>query len=92
MNADQAQVLALRALGWLAQDEDLMGRFLGLAGTDIDTLRAQADQPETLGAVLDFLLSDEAAVRAFCTDQGYPPTAALQARAALPGGQEMNWT
>ena len=61
-----AETLALQALGWLAADEDRLGRFLGLSGLDAGTLRATADSRDTLRAVMDFLLSDEAFLLDFC--------------------------
>jgi hypothetical protein len=55
-------------------------------------VRARAADPEFLGFVLDFLLSDEAALVAFAEEAGIAPDRPLRARAALPGGELPNWT
>ena len=92
MTPEQAEVVALTALGWIAGQEDLLGAFLGAAGTDLATLGAQATDPLTQGAVLDFLLADDALVRAFCAAQDLRPEVPMAARRALPGGDEVHWT
>ncbi len=92
MTEDQAQVLALQALGWMGGQEEILSGFLGASGMDIDTLKQNAAQSETLLAILDYLLSEDAWVRDFCQQTGLAPEAPLMARAALPGGAEMHWT
>jgi hypothetical protein len=55
-------------------------------------MRARAGDPEFLGFVLDFLLSDEAALLDFARETEIPPDRPLRARAALPGGALPHWT
>ena len=55
-------------------------------------MAAAARNPEFLGAVLDFLLMDDAWVIAFCDAEGHPYTAPMMARAVLPGGAATHWT
>jgi hypothetical protein len=78
-------VTALRALAWVVSDQDRATRFLALTGCDADTLRRRAGEPDVLGAVLDFLLEDEAALLAFADDCDLPAQAVALSRAALPG-------
>jgi Protein of unknown function (DUF3572) len=92
MRQEAAQLLALQALGWLAAEDEVFPLFLGATGADIADLRARASDPDFLGAVLDFLLTDDAWVVAFCDAQGHPYTAPQLARAVLPGGAAMHWT
>ena len=89
---ETAETLALRALGWLAANDDLLPVFLGATGADESSLRAQAAQPEFLASVLDFLMMDDAWVMAFCDASALPYEHPMMARAALPGGMQMNWT
>ncbi len=89
---EQAELLALQALGWIAGQEELAGNFLGATGAGADDLRERASDPEFLGFVLDFLLGDEEALLAFCESSGTAPDRPLRARAALPGGDLPNWT
>lgn len=92
MRADEAETVALGALGWIAGDDDRLARFLAATGTDPRSLADRATEPEMLAAVLDFVLSDEASVLGFCAAAGLPPESPQRARAALPGGGEMHWT
>jgi hypothetical protein len=89
---EAAETLALKALGWLAGQEDLLGTFLGASGLSRDEIALRAAEPEFLGALLDFLLMDDAWVKQFCDAEGLGYDAPMQARRALPGGEEINWT
>jgi hypothetical protein len=92
MQQDSAETIALQALGWLAANEELLPVFLGATGASEADLRARATEPEFLGSVLDFLMMDDAWVVAFCEGQGLPFDRPMMARAALPGGSQVNWT
>jgi hypothetical protein len=92
MARPQAEALAVQALVWMAGDADLIGRFLAMTGAGPADLRARAGEPEFLGFVLDFLLSDEAALIAFAAAEQIRPDLPMRARAALPGGAVPNWT
>ena len=85
-------VVALKALGWLAAQDDLLPVFLSATGASPGDLRRQAGQPAFLGAVLDFILQDDAAVIGFCTAEGLAYTVPMEARQALPGGGAVHWT
>lgn len=89
---ESAQTVALQALGWLAAQDEAFDAFLGASGLGPSDLRDRAAEPEMMGAVLDFLLSDEALLVAFCAEVGLPPETPMQARAALPGGDVPFWT
>lgn len=89
---DAAETLALQALGWLAVHDDLLPVFLGSSGASEEDLRERAGDPQFLAAVLDFLMIDDAWVMAFCDDQNLPYERIMFARAALPGGDQVNWT
>lgn len=80
-----AEVTALRALAWVVTDHDRAMRFLDLTGCDPETLRQRAGEVDVLGAVLDFLLDDEAALRAFADEADLPAQSVALARFALPG-------
>lgn len=92
MRQDAAETLALQALGWLAAHDDLFPVFLGATGASATDIAARAGEAEFLGAVLDFLLMDDAWITQFCDAAGIAYTLPLQARAALPGGGEAHWT
>lgn len=92
ISLEKAEVLALRALAWLADDSDLCGIFLGAGGLEARDLRARAGDPELLASVLDFLLMEDRWVIAFCDAAGYGYDDLRAARAALPGGEQVHWT
>jgi hypothetical protein len=92
VQTDSAQIIALQALAWIVSDDDRLAALMANSGIDPGGLRAHADDPQTLGAVLDHLLSDDQAVIAFCDAHGLPYTTPLAARAMLPGGDTLHWT
>lgn len=92
MQPEAAQTLALQALGWIASDDEVFPVFLTATGANLGDLRARAADPDFLAAVLDFLLQDDRWVVVFCDATGQAYTAPQAARAALPGGQVMDWT
>lgn len=92
MGRQEAETLALEALGWLAGEEGLLDAFLGVAGLNRGDLGALAGEPETLAAVLDFLMTDDAWVLGFAGATGRAPGVVALARTALPGGDLPHWT
>ena len=80
-----AEVVAIRALGYIAADGILFDRFLALTGLGVDDVRERAGEPEFLGAVLDFLLGDERLVIAFAEANDLAPEVPMMARRKLPG-------
>lgn len=89
---ESAETLALQALGWLAGNDDLLPVFLGNSGVSEGELRERATDPLFLGAVLDFLMMDDAWVVAFCDANKVPYDNLMTARQALPGGEQVHWT
>jgi hypothetical protein len=71
---EDAQILALKALGFIVNSAETLERFMALSGLDAATLRARAAEPEMLVAVLDFLLANEGVLVDFCE------TASIDAR------------
>lgn len=92
MTKEVAETVALSALAFLAQQDDVFGEFLALTGADAREVAARAQDAEFLGAVLDFLLSDDARVLAFARSASLDPAVPMQARSVLPGGAAPDWT
>ncbi len=80
---ESAATLALSGLAFLAEDGARLGRFLALTGIGPDQLRAAADAPETLLAVLDYLLGDESLLLVFTASKGIAPETVVPSRAVL---------
>ncbi len=91
MQRETAEMVAIGALGWLAEAE-LLDAFAGATGADLAQIRTAAAEPEFLGAVLDFVMNDDDWVRGVCEAQSLPYESLLEARAALPGGDLPHWT
>ncbi|WP_374598736.1 DUF3572 family protein [Sphingosinicella sp.] len=83
LTREEAEVMALHALAWVASDERLGGRLLALTGLDAETLRAHAGSREVLGATLDFLAAHEADFIACAEAIGAEPARLAAARGAL---------
>ncbi len=91
MNKDQAEMLAIQALSWLASDEEILSQFLNVTGAAPGDLRARAAEREFLGFVLDFIMRDDETILGFCGVVGTGPEAVQRARSTLGGGLP-NWT
>jgi hypothetical protein len=85
MNTENAEILALQSLGWLAGDEDGLQRFLDLSGLDVGALRSQAGTSDMNVAVLDFLLGQEDLLMRFCETAAIAPKDLHLARHRLGG-------
>jgi hypothetical protein len=82
-----APELALRALAFLAQDEDRAARFLALTGLDGGAVRDLLGEAGFQLAVLDHLAGDEALLLEFVAAESLPPEAIGRARRRLGGGE-----
>jgi hypothetical protein len=85
MNTENAEILALQGLDWLAGDEDALQRFLNLSGLDAGALRAAAGTSDMNIAVLDFLLAQEDLLLRFCEVGAVSPKDLHLARHRLGG-------
>lgn len=85
MDADQAETIALTALGFLAEDAQRLGRFLALTGLGPAELKAEARSPRILAAVLDHLLKDESLLLVFAASNSIAPELIAPAHRMLDG-------
>jgi uncharacterized protein DUF3572 len=80
---ERAKPFAVDGLLYLAKDEEEMGRFLTETGFDPADLRGMTHDPGFTGAMLDYLCSHEALLRAFAAEQAVDPAAVENARQYL---------
>ncbi len=92
MEQEQAEILALKALSYLASLEEEMERFSALSGIGSADIMERASDPELLAGVVDFFLAHEDLLTEFCAAHDYHPETPLRARQALPGGDLPHWT
>lgn len=78
-----AEIVAVQALTFVAGDPERLGLFLAETGLGPETLRAAAADPRFLASVLDFVLRDDATVKAFAAASQLDPTNVAAARQAL---------
>lgn len=89
---ESAETTALLALGWLVGNEELLPGFLAASGASVADLARDATTPAFLASVLDYLMTEDAWVMAFCDASNLPYDAPMQARQGLPGGAQIHWT
>jgi hypothetical protein len=83
-NARQvAEIVAVQALSFVASDPERLGLFLAETGIGPETLRSAASDPQFLVGVLEFILRDDATVKAFSAASEHDPTTIAAARQAL---------
>jgi hypothetical protein len=85
LTTDEAQILALKALGFIVNSEETLRRFMALSGVDGATLRARAAEPEMHVAILDFFLANEGFLVDFCDTASVDAKTVHQARYVLGG-------
>jgi hypothetical protein len=78
-----AEMLAVRALAFIAEDEDRLGGFLASTGLALQSIRDAAREPDFLAGVLEHMLADENLVIAFADSVGIDPAEVARARHML---------
>ena len=78
-----AEIVAIQALSFIAGDPERLGLFLAESGIGPETLRTAAADPRFLASVLDFIMRDDATVKAFAEVSQLHPTNIAAAHQAL---------
>ena len=78
-----AEIVAVQALSFIAGDPERLGLFLAESGIGPETLRTAAIDPHFLANVLDFVMRDDATVKAFAAASQLHPTNIAAAHQAL---------
>jgi len=89
LQQEQAETIALQAIAFIGQEERALNGLLAQTGMGLDDLRENMQDPAFLGGILDFLLSDESALLAFCEAIEIAPEFLIRARRCLPGGENL---
>ncbi|HMA50216.1 MAG TPA: DUF3572 domain-containing protein [Magnetospirillaceae bacterium] len=84
LSAEDAQTIALKAIAFIATDDELLSRFVALTGCGMDDIRSRIGDPGFLGGVLDFVLADEPTLLAFVAREEMVPETPMAARHKLP--------
>ncbi len=86
--SDNAEVTALKALGFLAAEPERLQRFLDLSGLGVQAIRKNAADRAFLGGLLDYLLADQTLLLLFAESEQIPPGRIAQFRRQLPGASD----
>ena len=78
-----AEIVAIQALSFIAGEPERLGLFLAESGIGPETLRHAAADPRFLASVLDFVMRDDATVKAFASVSQLHPTNIAAAHQAL---------
>jgi hypothetical protein len=78
-----AEIVAVQALSFIADEPERLGLFLAESGIGPETLRTAAADPRFLASVLDFVMRDDATVKAFASVAQLHPTNIAAAHQAL---------
>lgn len=85
-STEDAELLAIQALGFLVEEPERLERFLSLTGISIDTLKQDAGNHAVLSAILDHLLKDESLLLTFAANNGADPASIARAHHRLEHG------
>jgi hypothetical protein len=78
-----AEIVAIQALSFIAGEPGRLGLFLAETGIGPETLRTAAADPKFLASVLEFVMRDDATVKAFAEVSNLHPTNVAAAHQAL---------
>ena len=78
-----AEIVAVQALSFIAGEPERLGAFLAESGLGPETLRSAAANPQFLAHVLDFVMRDDATVKAYAAASQLHPTNIAAAHQAL---------
>ncbi len=80
---NDAEAVALRALGWVLGENIRAGRFLALTGLEPAALRERIGEPTLLAATLRFLEAHEPDLLACADELGLAPLRLVETRRIL---------
>jgi hypothetical protein len=80
---ETAEMLAIQALSYIAQEPERLSRFLAVTGLEAQSLRDAAREPNFLLGVLDHLAGDERLLTEFAAQLELTPETVTRARNAL---------
>jgi len=85
LNRHEAEVIALKALAFLAADSERISRFLSLSGVDPSDIRQAAENPAFMGGILDYLRGDQSLLLEFSSGENIDPSRIDAAAYVLSG-------
>jgi hypothetical protein len=89
ISTEEATVIALNFVRFLAADSERFERFCALTGLDRTSMAEQlsADNQGFLANILDYALQDESLLLAFSGSEDLAPETVIKARSKFPGAE-----
>jgi hypothetical protein len=84
LTRQNAETIAIEALGFVAADPELLPRFLAITGIEAQSIR----EPGFLAGVLQFILAHEPTLMKFSEASGLAPATVAGALRRLPLGDD----
>ncbi|MEM9359974.1 MAG: DUF3572 domain-containing protein [Pseudomonadota bacterium] len=85
ISREEAEILGLRVLAFIASDASLMERFSNTTGVSVEDLRQRANSDEILLACFNEILRNEPDLLMFCANANIQPETVRLAEAILEG-------
>jgi hypothetical protein len=85
IDQDTSEAIALKALAFMARDDEILASFLQISGASPDALKGGLGDRFFLAGVLEYLLSQEALLLEFCAQEKLDPHFPNLAQAILAG-------
>ncbi len=82
---DYAELIAIKAVQYLAQNPESLGGFLAHAGVGPADLKTAISSPEFLAGTLDYMMVDESILMDFAQSMALAPQDIVKARLCFPG-------
>jgi hypothetical protein len=80
---EAAEILAIQALAFIANEPDRLAGFLNVTGLTVERMRDAARQPDFLTGVLEHMLADEPLLIAFADNAAIDPGEIVRAHSVL---------
>ena len=88
---ETAEIIALKAVGFVISNDDLRDRFMALSGVDEEMIKTAVHDRTFLISVLEFFVNFEPDLIAFATKEDIPPESITKAWRTLGGGTGQDW-
>jgi hypothetical protein len=85
--AEDAELIAVKAAEYMAQNPEALGGFLAHAGVGPGDLKTAIASPDFLAGVLDYMMMDEPTLVDFAKTMDLSPQDIVKARLCFPGSE-----
>lgn len=91
MADEESETIALRAVSYILETDELRDRLLALSGLDVDSFRGMLDDKQALASILEFLIAHEPDLLNAAAALHIPPEQLVNAWRDLGGGAGQEW-